>query len=226
MLHAGLVTLWFGGQAIRIVVEDGQLWWVVPDIASVGGWDVDLRQTAGQGVIPANWRRFHRIPSPAGFENVDTVSEAGLHFLLGRTTLASSVVFQEWLSTEALVALKPFADSGAAEHAQRAYALANALGDRVRQDTFRSIMSDQMPLRFARYLVTLSTHDEPIVESIPDDMRFISAESLQRNLDEQFISTRDLHRLHQACCTVIKERDEWVAQHPDARGATAEDVAS
>jgi hypothetical protein len=212
MLHDGLATLWFGDQAVRVVAEDGQLWWVVPDITSVGGWEVDFRQVADEEIIPANWRRFHQIPTPAGFEHVYTVNEAGLYFLLGRTTLSSSAAFQEWLSTEAMISLKPLVGLGAAKHVQRANALANALGDRVRQETFRSVMGDKDPLRFARYLVTLSVDDEPIVESIPDDMRFISAESLQKNLDEGFISTRDLHRLLESCLVVIQERYDWIAQ--------------
>ncbi|WP_051966816.1 BRO-N domain-containing protein [Kitasatospora mediocidica] len=109
------------GQALRIVMIDGEPWFATADVCKVLGRG-NLSQ-ASQLVDPehrrtVNTRRINLPPSEVndvsaggigyhrGSPMINLVSEAGLHVLIMRSDKAAAKPFQEWVTSELLPGIR------------------------------------------------------------------------------------------------------------------------
>lgn len=92
----------FGGEQVRVVMHDGEPWFVAADVAKILGY-----------TNPAKAIRDHCkgvnesfIPTPGGRQTVKVIPERDIYRLVMRSRLPSAERFEEWVVGEVLPAIR------------------------------------------------------------------------------------------------------------------------
>jgi len=100
----------FENREIRVVMKDGEPWFVAKDVATALGYEWK-GMSGTMPNIPQEWtgsERF-RVRSESGIEQereLGIISEPGLYFFLGRSDKESVLPFQKWYSGEVLPSIR------------------------------------------------------------------------------------------------------------------------
>jgi len=92
----------FEGQPVRIIVRDGEPWFVASDVARVLGYErpADAVRVHCKGVGEAP------IPTPGGTQTVKIIPERDLYRLVMRSRLPSAERFEEWVVGEVIPSIR------------------------------------------------------------------------------------------------------------------------
>lgn len=98
----GALSRVFDGQQVRIVVRDGEPWFVASDVARVLGYErpADAVRAHCKGVGEAP------IPTPGGTQTLKIIPERDLYRLVMRSRLPSAERFEEWVVGEVIPAIR------------------------------------------------------------------------------------------------------------------------
>lgn len=105
MATQALRTFPFVSHSIRVVMLDGEPWFVAKDIAEA----LDYVWKGVKGTIshvPEKWRGVCSVQTPSGDQEMAIISEQGLYFFLGRSDKPKALPFQEWYAGEVLPAIR------------------------------------------------------------------------------------------------------------------------
>lgn len=92
-----------GLSEVRVVMIDGEPWFVLADVAKVLGY----RDAANAGrVLAGQGKGTHRVSTPGGSQNLSTVNEAGLYRLIMRSNVEGAQRFQAWVTDEVLPTIR------------------------------------------------------------------------------------------------------------------------
>lgn len=98
------------GRELRVVMVDGEPWWVGRDIAALLGY----RDAANAlRIVDAEDRGTHRVSTPGGDQHLSTVNEAGLYRLIMRSDKPIAQPFQRWVTREVLPEIRKTASFAA-----------------------------------------------------------------------------------------------------------------
>lgn len=107
----GSLSRVFDGQQVRIVVRDGEPWFVASDVCAVLGY-ANARAAIAQhckGVAK------HDIPTPGGDQAVSVIPERDLYRLVMRSRLPSAERFEEWVVGEVIPSIRKTGGYGQAD---------------------------------------------------------------------------------------------------------------
>jgi len=96
----------FESREVRVVLIDGEPWFVAKDVAEALGYSEASNPARLFSHIPDNWKGVKPIHTPGGVQEMLCVSEQGLYFFLGRSDKAAALPFQEWYAGEVLPAIR------------------------------------------------------------------------------------------------------------------------
>lgn len=93
----------FGEHSVRVVVRDGEPWFVATDVAVALGY----RDAANAGRILADHQKGTQIVStPSGEQRVTIINESGLYRLVLRSRKPEAEKFSDWVTGEVLPAIR------------------------------------------------------------------------------------------------------------------------
>jgi anti-repressor protein len=92
-------TYRFLNEDVRVVLVDGDPWWVLTDVAKILGFR-DASNAAR--VLRAGQTRYSDLSTNAGSRNVAVCNESGLYRLIMRATAPVAEPFQDWVTSEVL----------------------------------------------------------------------------------------------------------------------------
>ncbi len=97
-------TFVFQDQQIRMLVENGQPWFVSKDVCAVLGIDWSGKTLSN---IPDKWQSMGKLPTlRRGTQNIRLISEAGLYKLAFRSNKPQADAFTNWVASEVLPAIR------------------------------------------------------------------------------------------------------------------------
>ena len=103
----------FEQKQTRIVMVDGEPWWVAKDVAEALGYSDSSLETIGKlfAHIPEEWADRKRITvrSENGVEqerDVLCISEQGLYFFLGRSDKPKALPYQKWIAGDVVPSIR------------------------------------------------------------------------------------------------------------------------
>ena len=84
--------------AVRVVMRDGQAWWVAKDVCDVLGY-ANARDAIAKH-LDDDERIVSRIatPSNGGYSNVNLINESGLYCLILRSNMPKAKEFRKWVT--------------------------------------------------------------------------------------------------------------------------------
>lgn len=93
----------FGAHAVRVVLRDGEPWFVAADVADALGY----RDAANAGRILADHQKgTHTMSTHGGEQRVIVVNESGLYRLVLRSRKPEAEKFSDWVTGEVLPAIR------------------------------------------------------------------------------------------------------------------------
>lgn len=93
----------FNGSRLRVIVKNGEPWWVLADVAKTLGY----RDAANAGrLLRENQRGTHKTSTLGGSQEVTIVTEGGLYRLIMKSRSPIADEFQDWVTDEVLPAIR------------------------------------------------------------------------------------------------------------------------
>lgn len=93
----------FGEHAVRVVVRDGEPWFVASDVAKA----LEFRDASNAArMLSAHQKGTHSVSTVQGNQQVTVVSEGGLYRMVLRSRKPSAVAFSDWVTDEVLPAIR------------------------------------------------------------------------------------------------------------------------
>lgn len=99
-----LIPFDFKGTAVRVVVLDGEPWFVGGDVCFVLGYSNSRDAIAKH--VREHQKRVSRIATPSGEQQATVISEGGLYRLLMRARTVLADQFQDWVTDEVLPSIR------------------------------------------------------------------------------------------------------------------------
>ncbi|RIQ15842.1 hypothetical protein D0850_17015 [Bordetella avium] len=93
----------FGTHEIRIVMRDGEPWFVCTDVASALGY---LTAKDAARHLDDDEKGRHIVPTPGGDQNVTIINESGLYALVLRSRKPEARKFAKWVTSEVLPTIR------------------------------------------------------------------------------------------------------------------------
>lgn len=105
----------FGAHAVRIIVRDGEPWFVATDVAAALGY---LTAKDAARNLSEHQKGGHILPTPGGDQRVTIINESGLYRLVLRSRKPEAEKFSDWVTGEVLPSIRKTGryDKPAAEH--------------------------------------------------------------------------------------------------------------
>lgn len=102
----------FGAQPVRVILIDGEPWFVAKDVCATLGYRDAEKGTRNLGT---HQKRVHPIGvPPSGNQRVTIINESGLHRLVLRSRKPEAAAFSDWVTGEVLPAIRKTGGYGAA----------------------------------------------------------------------------------------------------------------
>ena len=80
--NLSIIPFQFEGKPIRVVEQDGELWFVAADVCRV----LELERTeSALRILDADEKGAHTMSTPGGSQQMTVISEPGVYKLLGRS---------------------------------------------------------------------------------------------------------------------------------------------
>lgn len=90
--------------SVRVVEQDGGLWFVAKDVAdSLGYTWAGIRNIQH---VPDEWRGVESVSTPSGIQEMLCLSEQGVYFFLARSDKPKALPFQKWLAGDVLPSIR------------------------------------------------------------------------------------------------------------------------
>ncbi|RSN65455.1 phage antirepressor protein [Amycolatopsis sp. WAC 04182] len=99
-----LIPFDFKGTAVRVVIVDGEPWFVAGDACVVLGYSNSRDAVAKH--VRDHQKRVSRIATPSGEQAATVISEGGLYRLLMRARTVLADQFQDWVTDEVLPSIR------------------------------------------------------------------------------------------------------------------------
>ncbi|WLW59818.1 BRO family protein [Achromobacter aegrifaciens] len=90
----------FGEHPVRVVMRDGQPWFVAQDAMASLEYAANSKPAKVMAHIPEEWKGVNPIHTPGGEQQMLCLSEPGLYFFLGRSDKPKALPFQKWLAAD------------------------------------------------------------------------------------------------------------------------------
>ena len=93
----------FGTHAVRVVMRDGEPWFVASDVADALGYLTakDAARNLGE-----HQKGGHILPTPGGEQRVTIINESGLYRLVLRSRKPEAEKFSDWVTGEVLPSIR------------------------------------------------------------------------------------------------------------------------
>lgn len=202
----------FHTHSVRVVIRDGDPWFVLADVADALGY----RDAANAGRCLADHQRGTQIVStPSGDQSMTVVNESGLYRLVLRSRKPEAVTFSDWVTGEVLPSIRKTGSYGGPDAQQiAAYRTqAAAVGMAAEREMFKALMEGKPHLRIVAWR-TQDWKDREVADAkalAPEAvcMRFGEiAEAMERDGLAAGVPTAELLALANACINRVKRLEE------------------
>lgn len=149
-MDKSLQVFQFEQKDIRIVMRDGEPWWVAKDIADV----LDFRDAANAiRLLDEDEKGTQKVSTPGGEQEMSVINESGVYTLIMRSNKPEAKRFRKWVTSEVLPTIRKTGSysvrtDGANESMKRADAMLNNSRVRLAQflrEAVRDIWDDLSP---------------------------------------------------------------------------------
>ena len=221
--QAGPLAFSFSNQPMRVVVLDGEPWFVSADI--LGALSLDRKAMER---LDSDEKGVSSIHTPGGLQSVSIINESGLYSLILGSRKPEAKKFKKWVTSEVLPAIRKtgaYMQPEAERHMQCCWQMAHSVVGPVQQALFDTLFK-QGPdeLRFMRVCITFGHDLSPRVERVGDRAVVATLGDLAAMIegtDSVYPTDVELAKLSTACAQRLAPRVIYRAgkSQGEAKGA-------
>lgn len=100
----GIFTDLFNGETVRTVTIDNKLYFAGKDVAEILGYP--KYNNALRTLVDEEDKRFSKMDTPRGKQNLVVINESGLYSLVLSSTLPKTKKFKRWVTSEVLPTMR------------------------------------------------------------------------------------------------------------------------
>ena len=105
-----LQVLDFNEQTVRIIMRDGEPWWVAKDVCDILGL-ADTHTVLR--ALDEDERGRQSLPTPGGEQEMSVINESGLYTLIIRSNKPEAKQFKRWITHEVIPSIRNAVKSAA-----------------------------------------------------------------------------------------------------------------
>ena len=98
-----LQVLDFNEQTVRIIMRDGEPWWVAKDVCDILGL-ADTHTVLR--ALDEDERGRQSLPTPGGEQEMSVINESGLYTLIIRSNKPEAKQFKRWITHEVIPSIR------------------------------------------------------------------------------------------------------------------------
>ncbi|MDH1766522.1 Bro-N domain-containing protein [Comamonas aquatica] len=226
-------TFNFGAHTVRVIVRDGQPWFVATDVAMALGYS-SPKDAAEH--LDADEKGSAITRTPGGDQRVTVINESGLYALVLRSRKPEARKFAKWVTGEVLPSIrktgsyaKPAAD---AERITLANRLASHAASAVHQTVFEAILAaDDKWWKHDRYMLSFnygadSSMSVPHAKAIQQDQVVVSLNELAKRISDpdslgSIATDQQLASIIEACAARLSLRAQMRSDIQIVKSITA-----
>lgn len=206
----------FGAHAVRIVVRDGEPWFVAADVAAALGY---LTAKDAARNLSEHQKGGHILPTPGGEQRVTIINESGLYRLVLRSRKPEAEKFSDWVTGEVLPSIRktgqyqrtqPALPVGDADRTQAAFDIASRTAAEVQRAVFAAVMAGEQDWQYGRWLLSYAIDRETpaAVKPLSYDAFVTTWGRLVKDVStgECTRSSADLVNMAAACTSRLQQR--------------------
>lgn len=206
----------FGTHAVRIVVRDGEPWFVAADVAAALGY---LTAKDAARNLSEHQKGGHILPTPGGEQRVTIINESGLYRLVLRSRKPEAEKFSDWVTGEVLPSIRktgqyrhsqPALPVGDADRTQAAFDIASRTAAEVQRAVFAAVMAGEQDWQYGRWLLSYAIDRETpaAVKPLSYDAFVTTWGRLVKDVStgECTRSSADLVNMATACTSRLQQR--------------------
>lgn len=203
----------FNTHKVRVVMRDGEPWFVAADVAAALGY---RNAPDAARNLPDHQKSSTQIvrSTSGGNPNVTIISEGGLYRLVLRSRKPEAEAFTDWVTSEVLPSIRKTGGYGQLDEDRlnAAYALASEVAAQASRTVFKAVMEGSDSWRHGRWVFALAWNgkddwDKPWAKAIANDAMVGTPEDLAKMIEgpDLFIDTHRLATLGSACAARVAQ---------------------
>lgn len=151
-------TFNFGTHTVRIIVRNGEPWFVASDVAEALGYR-DAANAARN--LKDHQKGTHNLSTLGGSQKVTIINESGLYKLVLRSRKPEAEEFSDWVTGEVLPSIRQTGGYGMPnqERLSLAQRMASQAAAQVSQAVFDAVMAGDADWQHSRYLLSIDGAD-------------------------------------------------------------------
>ncbi len=95
-----------GNNLVRVIEQDGEVYFVAKDVAQALGYSEASNSSRLFQSVPDVWKGVNRIHTPGGEQEMLCLTEQGLYFFLGRSDKPKALPYQMWIAGEVIPSIR------------------------------------------------------------------------------------------------------------------------
>ena len=100
----GIFADLFNGETVRTVTVDNEIYFAGRDVAKILGYP--KYNNALRTLVDEEDKRFSKMDTPRGKQNLVVINESGLYSLVLSSTLPQAEIFKRWVTSEVLPTMR------------------------------------------------------------------------------------------------------------------------
>ena len=93
----------FNNKTVRIIMQDGEPWWVAKDVCDILG----LADThTALRALDEDEKGRQSLPTPGGEQEMSVINESGLYTLIIRSNKSEAKQFKRWITHEVIPSIR------------------------------------------------------------------------------------------------------------------------
>lgn len=200
----------FCGHTVRVVMRDGEPWFVITDVAKALGYR-DAANAARN--LPDHQRGTQIVSTPSGKQTLAVTNEPGLYRLVLRSRKPEALRFSDWVTGEVLPAIRKTGGYSIGDRERKATELASAAVAGVFSAVHNAVMTSNEPFgggwKYGRWMLAFEAeHLRPYVRHVENDEFVASVKNFTKYVTDPgfMMDNKELITLASACMQRLDRR--------------------
>lgn len=178
----------FNSHSVRVVLLDGQPWFVAKDVCDALGYANSRKATADH--LDSNEKGVASGDTLGGTQKLQVISESGLYALVLRSRKPEARRFAKWVTGEVLPTIRKTGVYGCVRKPELAQAIskcmeaANSAAAHTQKLVFESLMTGERRWYADRFLLGFERDLTPVFTAVPEDASVTSTKEFANVLRE------------------------------------------
>lgn len=213
MTATAITAFNFNSHDVRVVVQNGEPWFVATDVAESLGYKSPKDAAS---YLDDDEKGSATVRTPGGDQKLTVINESGLYALVLRSRKPEARKFAKWVTSEVLPSIRKtgtysVSPEATSQQVLMAMQAANAISSRVQEHVFGQMMQGRNSFCMDRWLVSFNHSKDgpiPVAQAIEREAFVTTARDFPKHIGDggACMSNEELVKIAAACNQKLARR--------------------